>query len=945
MPNDRRSFIFGGTLSDLVSFTSSKRNPIYSLGILFLFFRTLGLSFAQAPSPVAVPTWRYDLTHAGQNPGETALTPANVNVNSFGRIFSVAVDGSVFAQPLYVPGLTMGDGKVHNVLFVATEHDSVYAFDADSNTGSNANPLWQASMLSTAHGAASGATTVPDGAAGSPDIQPEIGITGTPAINPASNTMYLVAATKENGGYVTRLHALNILTGAERVSPVAVTATVPGTGHGSSGGELTFSPLWENQRTALDYYKGYVYFGFSAHGDLGPWHGWLFAYNADTLEQSAVVCTSPSGFGSGIWGAGAGLPIDEDAPGGRMFLPTGNGTFSAKNPPLSNGAGLGEGIVQFNLSNGGLTLADSFTSFNAQTLNSHDLDLGSGGLLMVPDQQGAHPHILVQTGKEGRILVADRDNLGGYAAGASSNTNILQDISGQMTGLWSTPAYWNGNVYFWGSKSTPMLFHLNNGILDTKPASVSSIDSTYRGASFSVSSNGTHDGVAWAIQYEQFNTGGPAILYAWDANDLSTPIYESDSNAKRDSAGRANKYAVPVVTNGKVYVATQKEIDVYGLLSPQSVTAKPVFNPPGGTYNSSQNVKITSSTAQNTIYYTLDGTTPTTDSTPYTGQIPISADTTIEAIATTPNDLPSPVATAQYTIANQTPPVTFSPAGGTYPGPIQVQLADTDSNAAIYYTTDGTQPNNTSSQYTTSPIAVANSLTINAIAIDPSLTASNVTTAAYVIGSGGQSISFGSGFSSAAGLSLNGSATQSGNRMELTTGAQKQAGSFFATTPAGIQSFTTDFQFQLSNGKGDGITFAIQNAGPSALGTNTGGLGYAKINKSIAIKFDTSNQAGEGTDSTGLYTDGAKPTVPALDLTSSGIVLRSGDLMSVHATYDGTTLTMTLLDEVTNDTFTFSNAIDIPSLVGANTAYVGFTGSTGGLTSTQSILTWTYTGQ
>jgi hypothetical protein len=242
---------------------------------------------AQTPTPVPVPTWRYDLTHAGQNTSETALTPANVNPTSFGKLFSLPVDGTVYAQPLYVPNLKMSDGLFHNVVFVATENDSVYAFDADSNTGANANPLWHASLLTAAHGAGPGATAVPYTDTGSPDVAPTVGITGTPAINLASNTIYLVANTKENGAYFSRLHAINIITGAEQAnSPANITATVAGTGTGSSGGQLSFSALWENQRTALNYYNGYVYFGYAAHGDLQPWHGWLFAYNATTLAQS-----------------------------------------------------------------------------------------------------------------------------------------------------------------------------------------------------------------------------------------------------------------------------------------------------------------------------------------------------------------------------------------------------------------------------------------------------------------------------------------------------------------------------------------------------------------------------------------------------------------------------------------------------------------------------------
>src|SRR3569623_2364239 len=221
----------------------------------------------------------------------------------------------------------MSDGQIHNVLFVATENDSIYAFDADSNGGANANPLWQISLLTSAYGAASGAVAVPWQDNGSPDDAPTVGITGTPAIDTATNTIFLVSSTKENGAYFSRLHAINIITGKEQPnSPVNITASVAGTGNGSSGGQLAFSPLWENQRPALDFYNGHVYIGFGAHGDNGPWHGWLFAYKASSLEQTAALCLTPNGSGAGIWASGAGFPIDDGAPGGRMFLVTGNGT-------------------------------------------------------------------------------------------------------------------------------------------------------------------------------------------------------------------------------------------------------------------------------------------------------------------------------------------------------------------------------------------------------------------------------------------------------------------------------------------------------------------------------------------------------------------------------------------------------------------------------------------
>jgi hypothetical protein len=720
---------------------------------------------------------------------------------------------------------------------------------------------------------------------------------------------------------------------------------VQGTGNGSSGGQLSFSPLWQNNRPALNYYNGHVYAGFGAHGDNGPWHGWVFAFDATTLAQTAVICTSPNGFGNGVWAAGAGMPIDTGGTAGRMFITTGNGTY-ASYPPFNGSSEFGDSIVALDLANGKLTPTGAFTPFNQAHLSSADLDQGSGGILMLPDQQGANPHILMQIGKEGRILILNRDNLGGYATGVTSNTNALQDILNEAGGgLWSTAAYWNGNVYIWAKADVPKMFKVNSGVLDTTPASESNITSAFPGASFTVSSDGAQNGIAWAVRTDQYTTHGAQVLYAWDANDLTNPLYESDTNAARDGAGHAMKFAIPVVTNGKVYVAALGEVDIYGLFNGAPIAGAPMFSPNGGNFGGTLNVTLTSATASANIYYTLDGTVPTPASTLYTGPIAITTDTTIRAMASGEGFIQSAVSSASFTSLGQTPAVSFLPGSGTYTTAQMVSLSDTDTKATIHYTTDGSIPTASSTPYT-GPIAIPASMTITAVAIDPVLQSSNVVAAPYVIQAGGSSIDFGSGFSSVAGLTLNGSAVNTDDsRLQLTTAGTYQAGSVFWNQPIGVQSFTTDFLFQLSSAQGDGFTFTIQNTGTKALGASGSGLGYQNIAKSVAIKFDLYSNAGEGTDSTGIYTNGAVPTVPAVDMTSSGVVLRSGDSILAHVTYDGTTLSMNLLDLVNNKTFVLTQAINIPQVVGANTAYVGFTGSTGGLSASQKILYWTYATQ
>ncbi|MBS1803652.1 MAG: chitobiase/beta-hexosaminidase C-terminal domain-containing protein [Acidobacteria bacterium] len=934
----------------LLSKRTVSRIEMLCVAILSIFCLNHSLVFAQAPTPVPVLTWRYDETHAGQNTSETALTLSNVNPDSFGKLFSLKVDSSVYPQPLYVPNLKMSDGQTHNVLFVETSNDTMYAFDADSNGGANASPLWKVSLADTAHGAASGATAIDWNDTGSPDVAPTIGITGTPVIDPSTNIMYVVGNTVENGTYFSRLHAIDITSGAERSgSPVEIKATVAGTGNGSSGGQLSFSPLWENQRPALALHNGYVYIGFAAHGDNGPWHGWLFSYNAATLAQKAVLCLSPNNYGAGIWASGAGLPIDDGATGGRMFVVTGNGTRTA--PPFNAGSSFGESVVAFSLADGGITPIDEFTPFNLQTLNDKDWDLGSGGLLMVPDQQGTHPHVLVHLGKEGRIVVLDRDNLGGFASGASSNTNALQDISTvipQPHGLWGSPTYWNGNVYLWARDNVGMMFKMNGGVMNTEPDSKNDVTVDWPSPTFSISSNGTQNGIAWAVNSDQFDSKGPAVLYAWDANDLTTPIYASNTKSTRDHAGPANRYSIPVVTNGKVYFATNGEVDVYGLLNGQAAAAAPVISPNGGSFGAAQSVTLSSTTPSSSIYYTLDDSTPTSSSTLYSAPINISSETTVKAIASAPNYLQSSVSSATFTFTTQTPAPVFAPAPGTYQTIQSVTISDTDVNAKIYYTTDGSAPTASSTLYT-GAIQVSNSETIKAIAIDANLQDSKVVNAAYIIQDPTTSLDFSNGFSTTQGLTFNGSAVASNDtRLQLTDGGLNEAGSVFWNTPVGVQAFTTTFEFQISgDAKANGFTFTIQNAGQgaNALGGSASGLGYGGITKSVAVKFNFYDYQGEGGDSTGIYTNGEAPILPSTDISSSGIQLNNGDSIQATLTYDGATLTLKLLDFVSDKTFTMSKAINIPQIVGGTTAYVGFTGGTGGLSSSQKLLTWIYNTQ
>jgi len=902
------------------------------------------LGSAMSDAQVNVTTYHNDIGRTGQNLNETTLNLSNVNANQFGKLFSQTVDGLVYAQPLYLSGITV-NGATHNVVFVATEHDSVYAFDADSNGGVNSGPLWKASMLTSAHGAASGATTVSSNIV-STDITPEVGITGTPVIDPATGTLYVVSKTMENSVAVQRLHALDVTTGAEKFGgPVVITATVAGTGNGSVSGSLTFDPLWENQRPGLLLLNGIVYVGFAAHGDNGPWHGWIIGYNAGTLVRTGAYCASPNGTGSGFWMSGAGLAADQldpvNKPFGRMFLATGNGDYNATKP-YTNSMDYGDSHLNLDLTNGVPTITDEFTTNQQASLNSQDGDVGSGGLIVLPTQSGTNPHLAVQAGKGGSLYLINRDNMGGYN---TTTDQVLQEQAYMVgnVGVWSTPAYWNGNVYYWGRFDYLKSFPLVNGLLSTTPTK-SANQYGYPGATPSISANGSTQGIVWSIDAENYGNPGPAILEAHDASNVATTLYSSTTNSARDTAGTAVKFTVPTIANGKVYVGAAAEIDIYGLLNGVTQTSAPVITPGTESYNGTLSVTITDSTSGASIYYTTDGTAATTSSTLYTGPITVSSTETIKAIASATGLLLSAQSSATYTNVSQTDAVVFSLPTGTYGSAQTVSLTDATANSTIYYTTDGSTPTTSSTLYTGS-ITVGTTETITAMATAAGLGNSPVISQTYTIQLGATGISFPQGFAASTGLViLNGSAQLNDSRLQLTNGGAGENSAAWYKAPVSVKSFTNDFTFQLSNPSADGITFAIQNSatGSGAMGGNGYQLGYGTIPNSIGIKFDLYNSAGEGPDSTGLYVNGANPTVPAIDLSSTGINLHSDDAMAVHMTYDGTTLTMKITDMVTSAVWSTSWTINIPTTIGSNTAYVGFTGATGGLTASQKILTWSF---
>jgi fibronectin type 3 domain-containing protein len=850
--------------------------------------------------PTSLLTYHNDNASTGQNLAETILTPANVNPTTFGKLFSTAVDGQVYAQPLYVANVAITTGPspgTHNVVYVATEHDSLYAIDAD-----NGQVLWKDSFINPS----AGITSVPQADVISADISPEIGITATPVIDPTSNTIYVEAKTKEMRGsdhhYVQRLHAIDITNGAEKLGgPVTIADTiwnggtnytyvsgpsVFGTGDGNVNGKITFNALRQMFRPGLTLVNGNIVMAAASHGDNGPYHGWVLSYNAQTLQLDGVFNTSPNAGEGGVWQGGGRVAVDDQ---GFLYVETGNGPFDTNldaNGFPSRGD-YGDSFIKIafdptttvtnqNINGWGLKAVDYFTPSNQNALNLGDVDLGSAGIVILPDSVGsaAHPHLLIGSGKEGRLYLVDRDNMGKF----DPNTNHVVENATEVHGGLGDPAYFNNNLYYVGGYGdVGKMFTITSGLFSLSPTSQTTDSYSFPGSTPSISANGTSNAIVWDLDR------GTNQLRAYDATNYANELYTSgQASNNRDLLGSVVKFTVPSVVNGKVYVGTSKALVVYGLL--QLPTAPPAA-PTNLTATAVSGSQIDLSWNDNSN--NEDGF-----------QVEISTDG-----------------------------VNFSP------------LATASANATAYSAV-GLQPSTTYSFRVRAFNSVGPSDYTN-VASTPTTNGTNT------------GLDLSAGFASAGSvLNLNGSAKIVGSILQLTNGQTQQSGSAFLARQLDITSWGTQFSFQLLNPNADGFTFTIQGTSSSALGGSGGGLGYGSdhtggnggIPSSVAIKFDLYSNQGETNDSTGLYLNGAAPTnVGSIDLSKTGINLHSGHIFNVVMNYDGATLTVTITDTVTKASATQSYTVDIPSTVGGPTAYVGFTGGTGGLTATQNILNWTYT--
>lgn len=871
-------------------------------------------------SAVNVLSYHNDAASTGANLQETALTSANVNASTFGKLFSTPVDGQVYAQPLYVAGVNVTTGAqqgTHNVSYVATAHDSLYAIDADTGA-----VLWQHSFLVpsaalTAGGHTVTVTTPTNTDVNTNDISPEIGIISTPAIDASTGFLYLTAKTKQvvdgvtaSPHYVQVLYKVDIHSGAFTGTVIGDTTNTAGA-YTYNSGPYTLDPLGnaagkvvvggENrvifnsqrqlQRSGVTLYNGSVYLAFASHGDNNPYHGWILGYDETSLAHTAVFNTTPDGTRGGIWMAGGKIAID---PQGFMYVMTGNGTFDTTldaNGFPSKGD-YSDSFIKIaldpatsqssqNINGWGLKAVDYFTPMNQASLDSADQDLGSGGPVILPDSVGGvtigsatHPQLLIGTGKQGLIYVIDRNNMGKFSG---TTDNVVQEFSSLGGGgSYDTPAFFydgtTARIYYVAVSNKAKSYTIANATLAAGSVSGDSYGS--RCATTSISANGTANGIAWNID------PGSNTLRAYNASDMTQELWTSATAPfSRDAMGVGIKFTTPTVANGQVFVGTGNALVVYGLLVPP--TSAP------------------------------------------------AAPTALTAAA------------ASGVQVNLTWQDNANNEGGFY-----VEVSSDGGNTFNRVAT----ANVNATSYAVTGLAPGTSYVFRVQAFNVIGVSGYTATASATTISPPPAVDFSGGFTGATlAMQLNGAANKIvGGVLQLTDGGNNETSSAFFKTAVNVQRFSSTFSFQFGSAVADGMTFTIQNAGVTAVGGGGGSLGYGPttgIAASVALKFDIFSNAGEGTDSTGVFTNGANPSVStgSFDMSSSGVVLRSGDVMQVALAYDGTTLSERITDTVTHATYARTYTIDIPGTVGANTAFVGFTGATGGSASVQSVLGWSFT--
>ncbi|MGD0599866.1 MAG: pyrrolo-quinoline quinone [Terriglobales bacterium] len=509
-----------------------------------------------APAFKGVLTYHNDNMRTGRNLSETLLTLKNVKSTTFGKLFVIPTDGLVDAQPLYAPDVSIPGNGTHNVLFVATEHGTVYGFDADSGS-----TLWHVTTL------AAGETSSDKRGCG--QVTPEIGVTSTPVIDLTAGThgtIYVAAMSKDSSSnYHQRLHALDITSGAEEFGgPVEIAAQYPGTGDNSQGGYVIFDPKQYKERAGLLLLNHILYTSWASHCDFRPYTGWIISYNAKTLAQQSVLNVTPNGSEGAIWAAGAGPAADAN---GNIYFLDANGTFDTTLDAdgLPANGDYGNAIIKLSTKKGKLAVADYFNMYNTVSESDADEDLGSGGAMVVPnfkDSNGVLHELVVGAGKDANIYLADRTNMGKF--NPNNNSQIYQELTGALAGaVFSAPAFDGHRIYYGAVGDQIKAFSFNgSGLLNSTPASATGTQFGFPGATPSISGGSASTLILWATE----NTS-PAVLHAYNANNLSVELYNSNQAASgRDNFGNGNKFITPTIANGKVYVGTTNGVGVFGLL-------------------------------------------------------------------------------------------------------------------------------------------------------------------------------------------------------------------------------------------------------------------------------------------------------------------------------------------------------------------------------------------
>ena len=888
-----------------------------------------GLESRVTPANINITAFHYDPFIQGQDTQETNLSPLTVNANNFGKLASLPVDGYTYAQPVYMHNL-MISGMPHDVAFVATEHDSLYAFDIVKNPTSGAvtlSQLWKRSFIDPTNGI----TSVPQPDIISGDIQPEIGITGGPVIDPATNVLYLVAKTKEVRGdgnhWVQKIYAIDLTsaTGANKVAPYTIGDThtsatfanettaimVPGQGAETSGGAnpmVPFSALKENNRPSLQLLNGRVYVAWASHGDNGPYHGWVVGFNETTLMPEKIFCTSPNGGLSGIWQSEGAVSTD----GRYLYFAVGNGGGAAGFPAFDPAHGnYSESVLKIDTQATGVMMpvADYFTPFNWQNLDSADADLGSGGVMLLPDSVGGngHTHLMVETGKDGHIYLIDRDNMGQFHAGTNM---IVQDVVAGPGGVWGNPAFYQesattGLIFYHGSGSDSRVFRVMGGQIQQVSGNFIAYRSNqnfgFPGAQPVITANGVNSptsAVIWELQTDNYGSQGPATLHAYSlpstATGTLTELYNSNQSGARDQLSASVKFTSAIVTNGLVFVAqgggpaagnpASGTFNVFGTFPPPTMApAAPTnlaatglsstqiqlnwTNPPPNQGAQATAVNVFRSAGDNMHYGTTPVATVAGSATTYTDTV------------SDPNQTYFYKVQASNVVGNS--PFSNEVSATPFVQPV-LSLGNVASNAVPLSWTRPPVANNrydvlrsTSANFT-NPMTVASGLSTNTTTFTDTSVAANPGTYYYQIkaystagatpfalsnivgvkvGPNAGVINYGppNGFPQPPNpapfdVRANGTAQFAESTARLTN-ATNQTGSAFSASQENILNWTTTFNVRLHEGTqpnyANGFTFTIQAIGPNALGQGQSGLGYQGITNSVTIKFETTTGAAE----------------------------------------------------------------------------------------------------